>query len=171
MGAIEIISTIMTVIGSSSWILIFSFYKKKSNKSTYDIIKITTSFTMAFGVISCLILLLIANGATEFFTTKWCIVSVYFILMQSFNSVSLFNIYSFIFENRHPKIDVRLPQWLSAILGFLLPFGVGIFSFYMDKTFVIIKPKGIQEDQGFLEIISEGYVFLFRFIAGKFNFS
>lgn len=132
-----IFATFLTVIGSIAWILIFSFHKQKNNKCTYDIVKMTTSFTLAFGNFSFLIAFLHFNGV-ESLNTKWIYIpTALLVFSQTFNTILFFNIYSFAFEYRIPKIDPNLPPWLSWILGFLIPFGITISVLLLDKFLVI----------------------------------
>ena len=66
---------------------------------------------------------------------KLMVILAFYSANQMGNIIVSFNIYSFIFEYRTPKIDPNLPHWITCILGVLIPFFITFSTHSLDKLF------------------------------------
>ena len=127
---------ILGVLGLCAWTLILFFLKKKNPKSTYDVVKILTTATIIFnlfaGWIQNLFIYLVNPGPEMM---KLMVILAFYSANQMGNIIVSFNIYSFIFEYRTPKIDPNLPHWITCILGVLIPFCITYTTHSLDKLF------------------------------------
>ena len=126
--AFFIIITI-ALFGILAWGLIFFSLKNQNIKCTYDILKMITSLTMMFAILG---LVTLPSNISGEVTNKWLLLLRYLAISQAINTINLFNVYSFVFEQRNPKIDPNLPLWMTSILGILLPFCVTLLTLYFD---------------------------------------
>lgn len=130
-----VIITILFSLGLCAWILIFLFMKTKKPKCTFDILKMISIIAMILALLSAWIFSItvaekVNVGIKE---TKGIILQFYFFLSHMTNTVTLFNIYSFIFEHRNPKIEPNLPHWITCILAFLIPICCTILTYFLDR--------------------------------------
>ena len=126
--AFFIIITI-ALFGILAWGLIFFSLKNQNIKCTYDILKMITSLTMMLAILG---LVTLPSNISGEVTNKWLLLLRYLAISQAINTINLFNVYSFVFEQRNPKIDPNLPLWMTTILGILLPFCVTLLTLYFD---------------------------------------
>ena len=128
------IVTILFSLGLFAWILIFLFMKAKKPKCTFDLLKMISTIAMIMALPSAWIFSITVGEKVNLgiIETKGIILQFYFFLSHMTNTVSLFNLYSFVFEHRNPKIDPNLPHWLTCILAFLIPICCTILTFFLD---------------------------------------
>ena len=129
----EFMSNFFALVGLCSWSLILFSLKKRSEKCTYDIVKITTTLAMILGIIGWVVLPLprelLGDGSQS---QKWSIIFGFLMLSQVLNGATVFNLYSFVFEFRTPKIDLHLPHGLTFLLGLFLPFSLTMLALFLD---------------------------------------
>ena len=133
MSVLNIFIYFLGFLGLFSWTLILFFLQKKNPKSTYDIIKILTTSIIILKYLGNWIFAAIINFADPETETVHLIVDTsLYLTSQLVNTVTLFNLYSFAFEYRAPKIDPNLPHWLTCLLGILIPFFVTFLTNALD---------------------------------------
>ena len=163
----EIIITILAFFGNYAWFLIFWFLRQKSPKCTYDIVKMITIAAIILCAVSLWVLsvTVVEKVNLGLQATKFIIYQAYLFDSQSMNTVTLFNIYSFVFEHREPKIDPNIPHCLTIILGILGPLLMTITTAYMDKLVNFSNKFDLVEYA--TGIPDDGYVLFYGYIWGR----